>query len=968
MQASPSSVDTEMLSAPASPKLMPRRLRSTKSTCSSASNANISLSPRSSTVTSTGYDASPRGRLFSAAFSVGAMEYAVLEDCATPIQPRYSRIPTQGRLAQSTAMSDYFQDPGSSQPGSPFGRLRRESMFSEVCRSRVGRQSKQMSTGYSEGEESDEDGRRIDIRRLSRHLLRVHAPQKQQCFCMKKKLLDFALALTQIVLTQLEVLLVTFRLCYLYTAATDSPLKPVEILLDVLEVCYVLAHLLSPPLTHGVYAAPTLEHTMLYVRTPQFWLDLVMALPTGCVGWAFGSTNALWRVNKLAGVLTFMQRFDTVLQRLSVEYQLSPLVVRLMRQAAVFVTCAHLFSCLWYIVVQKDIEEGISVSAILTLNEYNPVHGWVDGGKNKQRLYLLGFDLAVKLMCGYGVVGGFPQSERQIAIMLAIAMVGISLFALFLGTVTTFVSEMAMNNASERLRVKIDEVSDSLSQMNMPRSFVEETKKYYMQVYKMAGSVGHTGLLNDLPPTLLVRVNHEIAKNVVRRVPMFANIADAGCIDDLMVRLLPKIFLPDICLVKAGDFGSEMFFVQSGELIVLDERDDVKRVLNQGGFYGENALLRPVVRTTSVYTLTSCMLFVLAKADFLECLKEYPILSDHLDDFMFQSNHSDADDKIDDEASQSGSFMRSGRVSHRRLPLPQRSSAVTPPNSVPLKPLDNRQLSHSLTEPWQGDLQAEPITAPPHPPPPPPPGGSGNPSSGRSHDKGRPSGRKEKRPRETSELLQKADSDFTTTGSFLFGQSLQTRPTTLFKAAGSQGRVSRDDSGRSTRGGKRSTTSGGDEAPPRRDDRGASFRSDERATSTANNEMGAEPAGGGGGRPVPRAATISYTDRHRSGTRMIGSADKYRRPPPAPPHEDPAYGRDGGGTRDSQGSARDSLDDLLGKSSSSPQSLSEPTMPTVSSTPSTPNNAGAASLSAALPLTPTSQSDGALPSPHQAPE
>eukprot|EP00754_Rhynchopus_humris_P008631 Rhum_TRINITY_DN13792_c0_g1::Rhum_TRINITY_DN13792_c0_g1_i1::g.63368::m.63368 len=557
MQTCPSSVDTELLSAPASPKMVPRRLRSTKSTCSSASNAVASLSPRSSTVTSaSGYDSSPRGRLFSAAFSVGAIEYAVLDDCATPIQPRISRLPTQGRLAQSTAMTDYFQDSSAcgSLPGSPFGRLRRESMFSEVGRSRVGRPSKQMSAGYSE-EESDEDGRRIDIRRLSRHLLRVHAPQKQQCFCMKKKLLDFALALTQIVLTQLEVLLVTFRLCYLYTAATDSPLKPVEILLDVLEICYVVAHLLSPPLTHGVYVMPTLEHTMLYVRTPQFWLDLVMALPTGCVGWACGSTVALWRVNKLAGVLTFMQRFDTVLQRLSVEYQLSPLVVRLMRQAAVFVTCAHLFSCLWYIVVQKDIEEGISVSAILTLNEYDPAHnGWVDG-KNKQRLYLLGFDLAVKLMCGYGVVGGFPQSERQIAIMLAIAMVGISLFALFLGTVTTFVSEMAMNNASERLRVKIDEVSDSLSQMNMPRSFVEETKKYYMQVYKMAGSVGHTGLLNDLPPTLLVRVNHEIAKNVVKRVPMFASIGDAGCIDDLMVRLLPKIFLPDICLVKAGDFG-----------------------------------------------------------------------------------------------------------------------------------------------------------------------------------------------------------------------------------------------------------------------------------------------------------------------------------------------------------------------------------------------------------------------------
>ena len=591
-------------------------------------------------------------------------------------------------------------------------------------------------------DEEDEGGdRRIDIRDIARHIF-TKKEVSHKNWVLRKKLIDFFLAFTMLILTLIEIQLVTFRLSYLFTPDADSAFKIIECTLDVIELAYLIIHLFSPPIVHGIYVKPTIEHTVQsYIKTKHFWSDLAVSLPAGIFSWALGKPQAYWRVLKLVSILSFSHRFNVVLARLSIEFQLSPLIVRLWRQAATFYTVGHLFACGWYICLTHDIEDasGPSVQPLIIKSAYTVELGGFHNGKDILQLYLLGFDWAVKMMCGYGVVGGFPSSDRQVFLFLCVAMVGICLFASFLGTVTTLVSDLATNNARSRLRTKIDEVSDALDSMNMPQKFREEARRYYNQVFKMAGSVGHTGLLNDLPPTLLVRVNHEIAKSVVTRVPMFANVTDAACVNEIMLRLVPKIFLPEIDLVKTGDLGQEMFFVQSGELEVTDDSGTLLTVLQQGHFYGEAALLGPVVRTTNVKTLTSCMLFVFTTEEFEGCLVIHPTLKDHVQAFV--------------EGTHLGKLM----YEDREMSLRKSVRAASPVRTV----------SGTLSEPTTSN--EDPVLP-------------ASPARVRIKDRESDPPRPPSSAYSVSELLQTGQSDLMATGSFLFGQSLQSKPMVLLKS------------------------------------------------------------------------------------------------------------------------------------------------------------------------------------------
>jgi glucose-6-phosphate 1-dehydrogenase len=115
-------------------------------------------------------------------------------------------------------------------------------------------------------------------------------------------------------------------------------------------------------------------------------------------------------------------------------------------------------------------------------------------------------------------------------------------------------------------------------------------------------------------------------REVLEQVPLFAG-ADPVLLNAVVMLLKPAVFAPGQTIIRKGEMGKEMYIICRGQVEILDGKGKVLATLEEGGFFGEVALLLAQPRTASVRAVTACDLFVLEKDDFAKVLREQPRFS-----------------------------------------------------------------------------------------------------------------------------------------------------------------------------------------------------------------------------------------------------------------------------------------------------------------------------------------------------
>jgi voltage-gated potassium channel len=110
--------------------------------------------------------------------------------------------------------------------------------------------------------------------------------------------------------------------------------------------------------------------------------------------------------------------------------------------------------------------------------------------------------------------------------------------------------------------------------------------------------------------------------DLVKQVPMFHDIGP-GTVADLAALLRPRELPPRAVLWRRGDVGDAMYFIVSGEVMILIEPP---LRLGAGNFFGELALLNDRPRNATVVTTQSCQLLELDIADFRALASKTPEL------------------------------------------------------------------------------------------------------------------------------------------------------------------------------------------------------------------------------------------------------------------------------------------------------------------------------------------------------
>jgi hypothetical protein len=183
--------------------------------------------------------------------------------------------------------------------------------------------------------------------------------------------------------------------------------------------------------------------------------------------------------------------------------------------------------------------------------------------------YLQSLFWAVEVTTGIGddIV---PKEDGEVLFTAIVAVIGLIIYSVIIGSASSALQNM--DSAGAARRQTLDKVTDYLRYRKVPRFFQKIILDYYEHVHSNV-SDKDDGFLEDLPPTLRVRLSLILNRDLVAKVPIFSNFT-ADVLIRLIQRLVSEMYLPGEYIVKAGEYGDSMHFIKSGKVDVIapDER------------------------------------------------------------------------------------------------------------------------------------------------------------------------------------------------------------------------------------------------------------------------------------------------------------------------------------------------------------------------------------------------------------
>ena len=230
---------------------------------------------------------------------------------------------------------------------------------------------------------------------------------------------------------------------------------------------------------------------------------------------------------------------------------------------------------------------------------------------------------------GYGDITPTTDGGRLFTIFVMIT--GFSAFGIIVGNISNLL--MAKNRHSEANKEKLEDLSLFMHHYEVPYHLQEDVLKFYHQKIKKRLSHNDGKIIADLPLALQKEVSIYMKIKLIREIPIFKDLSK-DCLTMIAKALEQVSFSADETIIKIGDHGEEMYIVDHGEVVVLNENDEPVAALRHGQCFGEIALLMEVTRTAKVTTSNYCDAYRFKKRDFLKICRSYPELERSLRQVM----------------------------------------------------------------------------------------------------------------------------------------------------------------------------------------------------------------------------------------------------------------------------------------------------------------------------------------------
>ncbi|TKY64636.1 putative cyclic nucleotide-gated ion channel 8 [Spatholobus suberectus] len=175
--------------------------------------------------------------------------------------------------------------------------------------------------------------------------------------------------------------------------------------------------------------------------------------------------------------------------------------------------------------------------------------------------YCLWWGLQNLSTLGQGLLTSTYPGEVMFSIVIAI--MGLILFALLIGNMQTYLQSMSVR--LEEMRIKRRDSEQWMHHRLLPQELRERVRRYDQYKWLNTRGVDEESLVQSLPKDLRRDIKRHLCLNLVRRVPLFANM-DERLLDAICERLKPSLYTEGTYIVREGDPVNEMHFIIRGRL------------------------------------------------------------------------------------------------------------------------------------------------------------------------------------------------------------------------------------------------------------------------------------------------------------------------------------------------------------------------------------------------------------------
>ena len=348
-------------------------------------------------------------------------------------------------------------------------------------------------------------------------------------------------------------------------------------------------------------------------HSKDFKINLIASLPIDIIIRIIFSTTRGYVISilRLPRLLRGVQCLG-IFRRWENNVNVNPVVIRMINLVVIIFLIDHCVACLWFFIGNVA---TVSNQSWLTRASLQ------DAITTTQYMKALYWSITTLTTVGYGDIT--PTNDLEIAFTLVIMFLGVSMYAFIIGNVASLIANLDANQG--RFREKLDQIQAYMRERRIPSFLQQQVRDYYQYMWEYSHDASmELDFLDELPHSIKTRIYLHLHQELLEKVPLFKD-ADKGFIEDLVIKLKPRILPPNDYIIREEQLGHEMYFIKRGEVIAFSEKTGrIYRTMTAGMFFGEIALLYSSRRTASVKTQTYCELFVLYKDDFDQVLENYP--------------------------------------------------------------------------------------------------------------------------------------------------------------------------------------------------------------------------------------------------------------------------------------------------------------------------------------------------------
>jgi hypothetical protein len=228
---------------------------------------------------------------------------------------------------------------------------------------------------------------------------------------------------------------------------------------------------------------------------------------------------------------------------------------------------------------------------------------------------------------GYGDIT--PKTNSQTLYSMFVMILGTGMYGYVVGSVASVIANLDIAKANHAK--KMEEVSAFLKYRRISHPLQVRVRGYYEYLWESRMAYDEGSIVDELPPSLRVELLLFINRGIIEKVPIFADVGE-DFIREIVVALKPNVFSPGDIIVRRGELGEEMFFINRGIVEVISEDgQDVYATLTEGQFFGEIALLTKEPRNASIRCADYCDVYTLDRETFHRLLKHHPEISSRVE-------------------------------------------------------------------------------------------------------------------------------------------------------------------------------------------------------------------------------------------------------------------------------------------------------------------------------------------------